>query len=295
MFGTIKFGKVLGIDLIVHGTFWLLPLYVFFSGAMSGDVSEAAFSVAVVLAAFACVAMHEYGHALAARYYGVGTRDITLYPLGGVARLERMPSRPVQEIVIALAGPAVNLVIAAGLLAAVVAGNVAVPGGFSLSHLEVAERFVVALLVSNVILLVFNLLPAFPMDGGRVLRAALSLGMGRVRATRAAVAVGTVMAGLFLLVGAGLLPNPLTGDRETSFSLMLVAVVVYMLGQAELAAARVQAARTRWRDWSGGYETARGSHETSAGDPRTEWVWDPVRRVWSLWHNGVLVREVPPA
>src|SRR5947209_3182342 len=111
MFGSVRLGKIFGIDLFVHGTFWLLPLYVFLSGAWSGNVARAAIDVALVLAVFACVALHEVGHAVAAAYYGIATRDITLYPVGGVARLERMTERPGQEVVIALAGPAVNLLI----------------------------------------------------------------------------------------------------------------------------------------------------------------------------------------
>src|SRR5437762_13440645 len=123
MFGSLRLGKPFGIDLFVHGTFWLLPLFVLFGGAASGDLGGACFDVAVLFAAFGCVALHEVGHALAARGFGIRTRDITLYPIGGVASLERMPEKPLQEILIALAGPAVNVVIAAGLFAALAIGG----------------------------------------------------------------------------------------------------------------------------------------------------------------------------
>jgi len=293
MFGSRKLGKLFGIDLFVHGTFWLLPLFVFFSGALAGDAAGAAFDVAVLLAVFGCVALHEVGHALAARFYGIPTRDITLYPVGGVARLDRMPERPWQEIVIALAGPAVNLMIAVGLVAGVVAGNTAFPGAFTSLAVEPAGVFVERLLMANVALLLFNLLPAFPMDGGRVLRAVLSLGMRRVDATLIAVRVGAVMAAAFLFVGLfGFEP---LGISPGNFSLMLVAAVVYLLGRGELAAVRHQEARRR-AEWDGGdYETAGEVHPRAGRPPFSGWAFDPTRRVWGLWRDGILLREVPSA
>src|SRR5438128_7805967 len=127
MFGSLKLGKLFGIDLYVHGTFWLLPLFVFFSGVLANDPFGAAFEVVVLLAIFGCIALHEAGHALAARFYGIATRDITLYPMGGIASLERMPTKPWREIVIALAGPAVNLAIVVGIIGGFIAGNLALP------------------------------------------------------------------------------------------------------------------------------------------------------------------------
>jgi Zn-dependent protease len=293
MFGSLKLGKFFGIDLFVHGTFWLLPLFVLFNGAFSGDVAGAAFDVMILFAIFGCVVLHEVGHALAARYYGIGTRDITLYPVGGVASLERIPERPWQEIAIALAGPAVNLVIAAGLLVGIVATNVAIPGSFSLAGMDPLDVFVFQVLIANLFLLVFNLIPAFPMDGGRVLRALLSMGMPRVDATRVAVTVGAVIAAGFFLVGVGALPNPLTDERGMSFGLILVAGVVFLLGQAELAGVRAQAAQRQWRDQYADEDDGPGVAQR--GVPFNGWKWDPVRRVWSQWRDGVVVREVPMA
>lgn len=271
MFGSLKLGKLFGIDLYVHATFWLLPLFVFLSQSAGGDVSGAGFEVAVILAVFGCVALHEVGHALAARYYGIDTRSITLYPVGGVAALERMPERPLHEIVVALAGPAVNVVIAVGLLAGLLVREQLAPGSVSDGSGEMA--FVGRLLAANVILVLFNLLPAFPMDGGRVLRAVLSLGLTRLDATRAAAAVGAVMA-----VGFGLL-----GWYLGNIGLMLVGVVVYLLGQAELKAVRGQEYRR---------EVRRRRAEVFADDLFTGWRWDPYRRVWTQWVDGVPVREV---
>ena len=138
----------------------------------------------LIVLLFGCVLLHEFGHALTARRFGIATRYITLLPIGGLALLESMPRDPRQEIVVALAGPAVNLVIAAGAwLAMRLAGESGV-----LFSLPFGQGLLPTLLAANLMLAVFNLLPAFPMDGGRVLRAALSLRMDRLRATRTAAA-----------------------------------------------------------------------------------------------------------
>src|SRR5262245_65943547 len=120
MFSSWKLGKLFGIDTYVHATFWLLPLFVLMNSLGAG-VGAIAFELLFVFAVFGCVVLHEVGHALAARAYGINTRHITLYPIGGVAALERMPEKPLQEVVVALAGPAVNVVIACGLLVGLVA------------------------------------------------------------------------------------------------------------------------------------------------------------------------------
>src|SRR4051812_24503187 len=159
MFSSLKLGKLFGIGLYVHATFWLLPLFVFLGGVIEGDLSGATMDVAVLFAVFGCVVLHEIGHALAAAYYGIATRDITLYPVGGVARLERMPERPLHEIVVALAGPAVNVVIALGLFAGIYFGNVALPGSFVLTRLDALDEFVLRVFAVNVFLVLFNLIP----------------------------------------------------------------------------------------------------------------------------------------
>lgn len=222
MRGSLRLGRFLGVEVNIHATFLLLLAFVAISAALDEAQSVPA-ALAFVVALFGCVVLHEYGHALAARRYGIATADITLYPIGGVARLERMPEKPTQELVVALAGPAVNLIIAAGLwLAMQVLALPALPlGQVGLLEGPVIER----LLGVNLSLALFNLLPAFPMDGGRVLRALLSLRLGRERATRAAAALGQSMALAFGL--AGLFGQPM---------LLFIAFFVWIAAGQEAAA-----------------------------------------------------------
>ena len=169
-----KLGQVAGIDLYVHATFLLI--FLVFPGVFDGGPLSP-WNVLLVLSVFGCVLLHELGHALMARRFGIQTRDITLYPIGGVARLERMPRAPGAELLIALAGPAVNFAIAAVLLPLLFLGT------DEFASLSMIGLFLESLLSINLFLGLFNLVPAFPMDGGRVLRACLSNWLGRLRAT----------------------------------------------------------------------------------------------------------------
>lgn len=224
---SFSLGRYLGIDLRVHATFLLLLAFVAAAHWLpSRDLGDALGGLAFFTALFVCVVLHEYGHALAARRYGVGTRDITLLPIGGVARLERMPESPRQELWIALAGPAVNVVIAALL-----AGWLAFTGKLgALTALDpLGGPFAARLLAVNLLLVAFNLLPAFPMDGGRVLRAVLAMRLRYARATRIAASIGQGMAVAFGLLG--LLGNPM---------LILIALFIWIGAGEEAAAAEVK-------------------------------------------------------
>jgi len=203
-----KLGRVAGIDVYVHATFLLVFLWALFSRR-----AEAVSSIMLILSVFGCVLLHEFGHALMARRFGIETEDITLYPIGGVARLRRLPRAPGAELLITLAGPAVNFAIAAALLC------LAWVGAFELSVGSIFGN----LLVVNLLLGAFNLVPAFPMDGGRILRAILSGFLGRARATTIAAGIGRFMAILFGLTFF-VTWNP--------FHLAL-AVFVYFAGRAE--------------------------------------------------------------
>src|SRR4029434_5859118 len=194
-----KLTRIAGIDVYVPATFVTVFAW---SGLLhwnqSHSLAAVVEGVGFILALFACIVLHEYGHALTARRYGIRTRDITLRPIGGIARLERMPEEPLQELWVRLAGPAVNGVIALFLFGWLRASGQWPPvGGLGVASGGFVERVMLA----NAFLAGFNLLPAFPMDGGRVLRALLATRMEYTRATHVAAQVGQVMALLFLLVG----------------------------------------------------------------------------------------------
>lgn len=199
-----RLGRVAGIDVYMHATFLLIIGWVALSyWLQAGTLNAVLNGVGFILALFACVVLHELGHALTARHYGIKTRDITLLPIGGVARLERMPDVPLHELWVAVAGPAVNVVIAGVLYFALWLNG----GLVSLAQLGVTEgSFLARLMLVNVLLVGFNMIPAFPMDGGRVLRALLATRMEYTRATQLAASLGQGIAFLFGLIG--LFTNP---------------------------------------------------------------------------------------
>jgi Zn-dependent protease len=220
-----RIARIAGIDVHVHATFLLLLGWVGLSSYQrTRSPAGALAGVGFVLLIFLVVLLHEYGHALAARRYGIPTRDITLLPIGGVARLERMPKEPRQELVVALAGPAVNVVLALVLwigLRALGTPDPIAPADDRFLSRTLAER----LLSVNVWLAGFNLIPAFPMDGGRVLRAVLAMRSGNhARATAQAARVGRFFALIFGLVGLFVVRNPM---------LVFVALFVWLAAAGE--------------------------------------------------------------
>ena len=222
-----KIARLWGIEVYVHATFLLVIGWVAYSYWMQFHVVNAVLGgLAFILALFACVVLHEYGHALMARRFGVRTRDITLYPIGGVARLERIPEKPIEELWVAIAGPAVNLVIAIALAVFIVPTT----GLAAITGLSVTTGgFLARLLAVNVLLVGFNLLPAFPMDGGRVLLALLAMRMDHLQATQVAATVGQAMAFLFGIIG--LFADPV---------LLFIAFFVWIGAEQEAHMARIK-------------------------------------------------------
>lgn len=226
---SLRVGRFAGIDVYMHVTFLLLISWVAFLYWRQGQsIVSAIAGVAFILAVFLCVVLHEFGHALTARRYGIKTRDIILLPIGGVARLERLPTRPLQELWVALAGPAVNIVIAVGLFAWLkLTASFEPLQMMTLTTGPVLER----LMAVNLFLVAFNMIPAFPMDGGRVLRAILATRTEYSRATQIAASIGQGIAILFGVIG--LFYNPF---------LLFIAFFVWIGAAQEASLAQIQAA-----------------------------------------------------
>ena len=223
---SLRLGSLFGIPVCIHWTFVALLAFVGLSpGLEAGTLGAALGSILFLSAVFGCVLLHELGHALMARRFGIHTRDVTLLPFGGVARLGRMPTDPRQEMAIALAGPAINVGIAMVLALLVVLSGSRTALGLS------SGSFVAQLLAVNIGLVLFNLLPAFPMDGGRVLRALLARRSGYVTATDVASTIGRGMAVLFGIAGL-----------FWSSMLIVIAVFLWFAATEEARAARATAA-----------------------------------------------------
>ena len=221
---SIKLGRLWGIDVYVHFTFLLILGFVAVSHwLMERSLGAALSGVGFFLAIFVCVLLHEYGHSLMARRFGIQTSDITLLPIGGLARLERMPDKPSQELWVALAGPAVNVVIAIALSVWLTLSNSWEPV-FSLTVVQ--GSFAERLLAVNCFLVLFNLIPAFPMDGGRVLRAVMAMRMEHHRATQIAANIGQGIAVIFAF--CGLFASPM---------LLFIALFVWIGASQEASAA----------------------------------------------------------
>ena len=202
MKGSFKLGKVAGIGIFIHWTFSLLILFIIFMNYKSGqNTTQIIWSVVFILSIFITVLLHELGHALAAKNYNIKTKDITLLPIGGLARLERIPEKPMEELIVAFAGPLVNIA-----LAFITAFFISIPDNTDklmaeLSNGVNANNFFLNFFLVNFWLAIFNLIPAFPMDGGRVLRALLSFKLPRNVATRIAARIGQFLAMAFIILG----------------------------------------------------------------------------------------------
>ena len=224
---SVNIGSIAGTAIRIHITFLLFLIWIFAAGWASGGAADAWNSLIFMVLLFACVLAHEFGHIFTARAFGVATPDVTLLPIGGVARLERIPEKPSEEFLVAIAGPLVNVVI--GLVLMVIA-----PMPLSTEHLAMVESTKVSMIDRlaevNFFLAIFNMIPAFPMDGGRVLRALLAIRLGHVRATEVAATIGQWTAFAFGFLG--LFYNPL---------LIFIAIFVYLAASSEAQVVSLQA------------------------------------------------------
>jgi Zn-dependent protease/CBS domain-containing protein len=219
MLWSIPIATIAGTVVRIHVTFLIFLVWIGAAQWRVGGADAAVEGVVFIVLIFACVLAHEFGHIFAARRYGIGTPEVTLWPIGGVASLERIPEKPSEELVVALAGPAVNVVIAA-LIVLVLGLSL---DGAAMTELENPRASLLArVAAANIFLVAFNLIPAFPMDGGRVLRALLAMRMGRAEATRVAARIGQGAA--FLFAVAGLFVNPM---------LIVIGLFVYLAATAE--------------------------------------------------------------
>ncbi len=224
---SLKLGSVGGTAILIHVTFLLFLVWLGFLYWRAGGPEAAMQGTLFMVLLFLCVLLHELGHVFAARCYGVRTRDVTLWPFGGIANMDEMPEKPAHELVVALAGPAVNVVIAAGLVLWL--GARVDPD--SLARIDdPTVSLAVKVAGANIMLVLFNMIPAFPMDGGRVLRALLALGMGNARATELAATIGQGFAILFGVLG--IFYNPM---------LIIIAAFVFFAASGEAAQAQLRA------------------------------------------------------
>jgi stage IV sporulation protein FB len=216
---SVNIGSIAGTAIRIHFTFLIFLAWIFLASWAEGGAAAAWHGLAFMLLLFACVLAHEFGHIFTARAFGVPTPDVTLLPIGGVARLARIPDEPLQEFLVAIAGPLVNVAIAIVLIA--IAGI-----KLDVQQLAAAQitkgSLILGLAQVNIFLAVFNMIPAFPMDGGRVLRALLATRLGHLRATEIAASIGQLVA--FGLGFLGLFGNPL---------LIFIAVFVYLAASSE--------------------------------------------------------------
>lgn len=228
---SLTIGRIAGTEIRLHVTFLLFLAWIGIADYLAGGTAAALDSMAFISLVFLCVTLHEFGHIAMGRRFGIRTPQVILSPIGGIASMERMPEKPVQELLVAIAGPLVNVAIAL-ILIAVFGLSLADAAGLDFERASLAER----LLIVNVTLVLFNLVPAFPMDGGRVLRALLAMRLGPARATAIAARIGQGFAALFVVLG--LFYSPI---------LMLVGVFIYLAASAEQQTASFASFASRLR------------------------------------------------
>lgn len=288
---SVRLGAIHGIAIKVHPSFALVLLWVFYQWGIAAHAGIAGilFGTLVLLAVFGCVLLHELAHAIVALRYGLFVRDIMLLPIGGVARVEQVALSPKAEAAIALAGPALNLLIAAALAPFVILIAALRDADHPLNVLLYADELSVAgfllyVWVANILLALFNLLPAFPMDGGRVLRAFLSSFRGRLSATRIAVGVGQALAVLLAIGGV------LMGDYLLPLASVFILISAWMEGrhvEIEAALRRLEVGQFALWD-AGGVRPDEPLAHAVKGGARDLVVTQGTKVVGMLWRHEIL-------
>lgn len=288
---SLKIGTIYGVDVKLHPTFALILIWVLYQWgyAAHAGLRGVLFGTAVLLTVFACVVVHELAHAVVAMRHGLAVRDITLLPIGGVARIEHVALSSRSEILIAVAGPLSNVCIAFLLTPLVLFVAVANDIHEALGILVYADQlsvagFILYLWIANIMLAFFNLLPAFPMDGGRILRAWLAASRGRLRATQIAVGVGQIFALGFAVLGL------VAGD----YVLLLLSLFILIAAQIEARYVQIEA-RLRFLPvgqfalWdAGGISPSAPLAYATRGGPRDLVVTQNGRVVGMLWRRDML-------
>lgn len=295
MVQSLTLGRVRDIQIKVHPTFALVVGWVLFvwrdpSGISASSVVSVAFGLLFIILVFGCVLLHELGHSFMAMHYGIRVRDVTLSAIGGVARIEHFPSRPATETLIALAGPAMNVAIVVALAPIIVVygliAGLAFPGDYLGRAFTVSPGgLLIGLVYANVLMVAFNLLPLFPMDGGRILRAGLSTIVGREAGTRSAVLTGQALAVALAIASLVWLH---------SYSVPLIAAFIIVVAQAEGKAVRLETAMRRlnvgqFALWDmGGIAPDVPLMQALRGGPRDVAVTRGGQVVGMLWRNQLL-------
>ncbi len=286
---SLKLFTFLGIPVYLHWTFALIFVYILYHAWSTGlDTHDTLWLTGMFLSVFVCVVLHEFGHAIAARRYGVKTRDIVLLPIGGMARLERMPEKPWQELVVAVAGPLVNVIIAffliTGIALMITPEEIEVLQAAMMSEMrgdaieqtgiKISEtiQFLTTLAFSNIILVLFNMLPVFPMDGGRVLRALLSMWVGRPRATMIASFIGIAFAACFVVYGI----------YQGQFTLALLGLFVILSARTENNFVQVESTL-------GKYKVRDAMRREFTRLPHTTWMEDAIDALYHGLERNFLV------
>jgi Zn-dependent protease len=287
LFRCLKIGRVAGIDIFLHWTMWLFPIFILVRGFVLYSTDETLMQSLLVLGVYGCLFLHEVGHIYAARLLGLALRDITLCPIGGHDRLAELSERPWKEIYFALAGPLVH-----GLMTGMIAVVFLAADRSLVPRLESPEPFLETyfnrLFWLNAMLAILQIIPAFPMDGGRLFRGALALSAGRLRATEVAALFGSFVALTFVVCGIIWM--------SVVWWLIAVGIIVHISSQQELLSVRfftyLQDPTTQFLD-RGPIHVPIEQVLHDEGKPQetdfTGVTWNPKNRLWIVWQNGTPV------